>query len=400
MIDESAATFTGLVDLVAEAIGGRAISASDEFFASADNLVKPGRGVFIEGKFTERGKWMDGWESRRRRGPGHDWCILELGAAGSVLGFDIDTHHFLGNCPSFASVEGVYAAPGTAPEKLASAAWVDLLTQSPLRPGSQNLFAALPREPVTHLRLNIFPDGGVARLRAFGRVHPAWDPAALDRETSDHVAQGSFDLASVKNGGLALACSDAFFGPMNNLLLPGRAENMGGGWETRRNRGPGHDWILVRLGARGLVQCVEIDTRYFLGQLPGPVLDRRGSTLRMLASPISSRATIGGRFSRRGACRPNARHFFDVATAARSAFADSSASEHLPRRRHQSAARVGYAAMIEAAPGPERIDARGGAPGCSSAAAAPVAGSRACSSAAPSLREPRSMTTPRRSGRA
>jgi allantoicase len=267
MIDPLA-SFTGLVDLASASLGGRAIGTNDDFFASIDNLVLPGRGVFVEGKFTDRGKWMDGWESRRKRVAGHDWCVLELGAAGQVLGFDVDTNHFVGNAPSFASVEGARAPRGTPLDELARLAWVELLTQTPLRPGSQNLFAAYASEPVTHVRLNIFPDGGVARFRVFGRVHSDWIPPELDAETAAHVTAGMVDLAAVKNGGVALACSDAFFGPMNNLLLPGRAENMGGGWETRRKRGPGYDWILLQLGARGAPRIVELDTNHFKGNFP------------------------------------------------------------------------------------------------------------------------------------
>jgi allantoicase len=269
---DAAASFTGLVDLAAASLGGRAIATNDDFFAGIENLVLPGRGVFIEGKFTDRGKWMDGWESRRKRGPGHDWCILELGAPGHVLGFDVDTNHFVGNAPSFASVEGLRAPRGTPLDALAGKPWVELLAPSSLRPNAQNLFAASgAAEAVSHLRLNIFPDGGVARFRAFGRVHAAWDEPAtpvLDDETRAHVPAGLVDLAAVMNGGLALACSDAFFGPMNNLLLPGRAENMGGGWETRRRRGPGHDWIVLQLGARGVPGVIEIDTNHFKGNYP------------------------------------------------------------------------------------------------------------------------------------
>jgi allantoicase len=267
MIDASA-SFTGLVDLAAAALGGRAIGTSDDFFAGMENLIAPGRGVFIEGKFTDRGKWMDGWESRRKREPGYDWCILELGASGRVLGLDVDTNHFAGNCPSFASVDGLRAPRGTPLEELVRMPWVELLAQAPLRPTSQNLFAALHAEPVSHVRLNVFPDGGVARFRVFGRVQPDWEPPEVDAETSAHVAGPLVDLAAVTNGGLALACSDAFFGPMNNLLLPGRAETMGGGWETRRKRGPGHDWIVLQLGARGSPRVLEIDTNHFKGNYP------------------------------------------------------------------------------------------------------------------------------------
>jgi allantoicase len=275
--EPAAVGFTGLVDLAAAALGGRALGASDDFFAAAENLIQPGRGVFIDGRYTDRGKWMDGWESRRRRGPRPgpdgdcDWCVLELGAPGEALGFDVDTNHFLGNHPPFASIDGL-AAPADTPlaELAARTDWIELLPQSPLRPGSQNLFAAIARAPVSHVRLKIFPDGGVARLRVFGRVAALWQAArvAADPDTAAHVAPDAVDLAAVRNGGLALACSDAFFGPMNNLLLPGRSADMSGGWETRRRRGPGHDWILIKLGAPGTVDVLEVDTNHFKGNYP------------------------------------------------------------------------------------------------------------------------------------
>jgi allantoicase len=265
----SAATFSGLVDLAAAGLGGQVLGASDEFFAEASNLLRPERATFIAGKFTDRGKWMDGWESRRRRGAGHDWCVVALGAPGVVVGFDVDTQHFVGNHPPFASIDGLWA-PDAAVEALAThPGWTELLAQAPLRPDAQNLFGAAPRGVVTHVRLNIFPDGGVARLRVFGRVQPDWEaPADLDDEARAHVPLGLRDLAAVKAGGRALACSDAFFGPMNNLLLPGRPADMGGGWETRRRRGPGHDWIVVELGGRGLPAVVELDTCHFKGNYP------------------------------------------------------------------------------------------------------------------------------------
>jgi allantoicase len=270
------AAFTGLIDLAALDLGGTVLGASDDFFASANNLIEPGRGVFIEGKFTDRGKWMDGWESRRRRGPGYDWCVLELGAPGTVIGFDVDTHFFVGNSPAFVSIEGLHAPRGSTLTALQAMAWTELLPQMPVRPDAQNLFAATagtaPGGPITHVRLNIFPDGGVARFRVFGQVAAGWAPPTLDRETRGHAIEGSVDLAAVTSGGLALACSDAFFGPMNNLLLPGRAENMGGGWETRRKRlaepGAAHDWILIRLGARGTIGTIEVDTSHFKGNYP------------------------------------------------------------------------------------------------------------------------------------
>jgi allantoicase len=263
-----AATFTGLVDLAAKGLGGKVLGTNDDFFAAAENLIELERAVFIPGKYTERGKWMDGWESRRKRGPGHDSCVLELGVAGKVLGFDIDTQHFSGNQPAFASVEGLSAPRGATFESLLRGAWSELLGQSALAPDSQNLFAAHGSAPVTHVRLNIFPDGGVARFRVYGRVTPNWSEREVDEATQPQLRPEWVDLAALKNGALAQACSNAHFSPMNNLILPGRAADMGGGWETRRRRGPGHDWILIQLGARGRPQLVEVDTAFFKGNYP------------------------------------------------------------------------------------------------------------------------------------
>ena len=202
---------------------------------------------------------MDGWESRRKRGPGNDYCIVALGARGYVRALDVDTNHFLGNHPPFASVE---ARDG-------DGAWRPILAPSPLRPGSQNLFTVRDDGPFTHVRLILFPDGGVARFRVYGEVVPGDDATDRDAEVEAHIASDDVDLAAVRNGGKALACSDAFFGPMDNLLMPGRALNMGGGWETRRKRpAPGHDWILIRLGQPGRVRGIEIDTNHFKGNFP------------------------------------------------------------------------------------------------------------------------------------
>lgn len=288
MHDQVAASFTGLVDLAAEALGGRALSASDEFFASKDNLLKAGRGVFVPGKYTDRGKWMDGWESRRKRVSGHDHCLIALGAAGHVLGFDIDTNHFLGNHPPFASIDGVWADPGASAQEIERLSFRELLGQVPLRPGSQNLFAAERGEPVTHVRLNIFPDGGVARFRVYGKVLPGRAQPPSDPETLVHAHPGLIDLAALQSGGLALACSDAFFGPMNNLLLPGRAADMGGGWETRRKRAPGHDWLLIQLAERGRISVLELDTYHFKGNFPDRAalegIDAQGARITELIS--------------------------------------------------------------------------------------------------------------------
>jgi allantoicase len=262
------AAFHGLVDLASTSLGGEALLTNDDFFASARNMLAPGPAVFVAGRYTERGKWMDGWESRRKRGAGHDYCLVKLGAPGQVLAFDIDTSHFNGNHPAFASVEGVLAPSALPPEGILELPFQELLPQSPLLATSQNLFVACQAGPVSHLRLNIFPDGGVARFRAFGKVAADWRAPELDDESRLHVSPGLLDLAALENGALTLACSDAHFGGMNNVLLPGRAANMGSGWETRRRRGPGHDWLLIQLGARGTPRVIEVDTNHFKGNFP------------------------------------------------------------------------------------------------------------------------------------
>ena len=254
--------FPELADLAAARVGGRALAANDEFFAPKENLLRPGRGVFISGKFTSRGKWMDGWETRRRRTPGHDWCLVQLGMPGVIRGVDVDTNFFIGNFPERFSLEALHC-PGrpTVAELVGPRAeWTPLLPPSKLQGGSQNLFPIASDRPWTHVRLSIYPDGGVARLRVYGEV--AVDVATLAR------SKRLVDLAAIRNGGLVLGASDMHFGAKDNLIMPGRAANMGDGWETRRRRGPGHDWLVLRLGATGLIQRVEIDTNHFKGNYP------------------------------------------------------------------------------------------------------------------------------------
>ena len=262
--------FNGLIDLASSSLGGQALATSDDFFASAAGMLEPGPAVFIPGKYTERGKWMDGWESRRKRGPGYDYCLVRLGIPGEVRALDIDTSHFNGNQPAFASVEAALLEGELSAEQALQRPFRELLAQVPLLPSSQNLFVPPALGVVSHLRLNIFPDGGVARFRAYGKVAPTFASPVLDEATRPHVnfGPGAFDLAALENGALCLACSDAHFGNMNQLLLPGRAPNMGSGWETRRRRGPGHDWLVIQLAARGVPRVVEVDTNHFKGNFP------------------------------------------------------------------------------------------------------------------------------------
>jgi len=253
---EEQSSFGDTIDLASSEIGGKALLSSDDFFAEMANLLKQGRGVFVPHKYTERGKWMDGWESRRKRVPGHDWCIIRLGVPGRIRGADIDTNHFLGNHPPFASLDACNAPADTSPEALRDTVkWTRVLAQVPLQRGSQNLASVASEQVWTHVRLNIYPAGGVARLRVYGEACP-------------ESSQGLIDLVGLRNGGRALACSDMFFSPMNNLLLPTRATDMGQGWETRRSRPPGDDWVILAMGRPGLIDRLTIDTNHFKGNYP------------------------------------------------------------------------------------------------------------------------------------
>ncbi len=246
-----------LIDLAAERIGGRIVAVNDEFFAPAVNLLRPGRGEFREHEYTDHGKWMDGWETRRRREAGHDWCIIALGAPGRVRQIVVDTNHFRGNHPEACAVEGACLPEDPDVAALDGVPWRTLVDRSPLTGHSENRFPVTDDRSVSHLRLRIFPDGGVARLRVLGEVRPDWE-----RTT------GPVDLVSVRSGGVPVAASDQFFSEPLNLIVPGRGINMGDGWETRRRRGPGHDWVVLRLGRRGRIRRVEIDTAHFKGNFP------------------------------------------------------------------------------------------------------------------------------------
>ncbi len=303
MSDESSSVPAGLVDLAAARLGGAALIANDEFFAGKENLLQPGRGIFIPDKYTDHGKWMDGWETRRRRSPGHDWCVVQLGLRGIIRQL-IDTNHFLGNHPPFASLDALclttaFPCDVAAVETLP---WKPILAQSPLNPGSQNLFALTSDQLVTHIRLNIIPDGGVARLRVYGIVVPDWRKL----EAGELI-----DLAAVENGGVPLACSDMFFSSMQNLIMPGRAANMGDGWETKRRRGPGHDWLILRLGRAGAIQKIEIDTNHFKGNYPDTCSVEACAAPEASTGTLLSPATRWSEILPKTKLQADTRHFFE-----------------------------------------------------------------------------------------
>ncbi|MDX1506992.1 MAG: allantoicase [Woeseiaceae bacterium] len=229
--------------------------ATDEFFAAKERLIDPADPVFIDGKYDDHGKWMDGWESRRRRTPGHDYCIIRLGVPGIIHGFDVDTSFFTGNYPPQVSIDACMSD-----EDVPEEGWVELVPKTDIGGNAHHLIAVDNAEVWSHLRLNIYPDGGVARLRVYGEVRG---------EPLDEA--GSIDLLALRHGGRALSCSDEHYGSMHNLNLPGRGLNMGDGWETARRRGPGNDWVILALGHAGRIERVEVDTAHFKGNYPDRV---------------------------------------------------------------------------------------------------------------------------------
>ncbi|KON80786.1 allantoicase [Azoarcus sp. PA01] len=248
---------TRSVDLANPRIGGAALYASDDFFADVSRMLDPDPAQFIPGKFDDNGKWMDGWETRRKRTTGHDWCFVKLGRKGTIRGFDVDTSHFTGNYAPAVSIEATVSDTDDV-AALKDAKWVEVLPSTSLSGNSHHLLRANSDKAFTHLRVNIYPDGGIARLRVYGQ------PVGVFDGRGDELV----DLVALENGGRPVAWNDAHFGSAANLILPGRGINMGDGWETRRRREPGSDWCILQLGGAGTIEKIEVDTAHFKGNYP------------------------------------------------------------------------------------------------------------------------------------
>jgi len=281
--------FVDLPDLACEDVGGAALACNDEFFAPMESLLRARPAEWRDHEYTDRGKWMDGWETRRRREPGHDWCVVRLGMPGVIRGVVVDTAYFRGNFPEACSIEACEIDDPLDLAGLARAEWTEILPRSELAGDAKNVFAIAAGRRCTHVRLHIYPDGGVARLRVHGEVRV-------------HLQHGAtIDLAALDNGAWVESCSDMFFGSRNNLIKPGPSRSMADGWETRRRRGPGFDWAIIRLAAAGTIDQLGIDTSHFKGNAPGRcVVEGRiggnGDDWRvLLASPL----------------QPHTRHVFD-----------------------------------------------------------------------------------------
>ena len=244
----------GLIDLAQPRLGSKVIFKTDDFFASANRIINPSPAVFKEGLFDKNGKWMDGWESRRKRTSGHDFLIIKLGKSGSINKVDVDTSHFNGNQPSMISLEGCYSKS----KNIKDLKWKTLIGKKKTKANSHHIFKSSSKSIFTHIKLNIFPDGGVARLRLYGSIS----------KENNKFGNKTINLASLLNGASVIACNNEHFGKAENILAPGKAKNMGDGWETRRRRDKGFDWLILNPINGKKIDKIEISTHHFKGNFP------------------------------------------------------------------------------------------------------------------------------------
>lgn len=252
-------------DVIGEKLGGKVLKFSDEWFAEAANLIKPKAPIFDANKFVPAGKWYDGWETRRHNTEEADYVIFKMGVASAKLvGCEIDTAFFNGNHAPHISVEAVFLSEDEDIESLLESKWESVIPKTECGPSQKHFFTrdAITDASYTHVRLRMYPDGGIARFRLYGSVVPV-----LPSDLSTVL-----DMASVLNGGVAIDRSDQHFGTADNLLLPGRGHDMSDGWETKRSREPGHvDWVVFRLGALTKISSIVVDTLHFRGNFPQKV---------------------------------------------------------------------------------------------------------------------------------
>jgi len=264
----------GMIDLAQSRLGTKVVYKTDEFFAPAKRIINPSAPVFKEGVFDKHGKWMDGWETRRKRNKGHDYLVLKLGKPGKIHKVDIDTSYFSGNQPSKVSLEACFSKKKL-PNK--NSKWVKILNKKSTKPNSHHFFIIKSKFTFTHVKLNIYPDGGVARLRIYGSM-----------EIKKKFGKKIINLTSVLNGAVPIACNNEHFGRAENILAPGIGKNMGDGWETRRSRGTNFDWLIIKCATTGKINKIQIDTHHFKGNYP----DKCSLQAAYLSNKISSKAIV------------------------------------------------------------------------------------------------------------
>jgi len=264
----------GLIDLAQSRLGSTIVYKTDEFFAPAKRIINPWPPIFKEGVFDKHGKWMDGWETRRKRTKGHDFLILKLGKPGMINKVDVDTSYFSGNHPNHISLQAC-STNKKIPNK--NTKWKTIIKKSRTKANSHHFFNIKSKNFFTHVKLNIFPDGGVARLRIYGSM-----------KTKKNLTKGIQNLTSVINGSVPIACNNEHFGRAENILAPGKGKNMGDGWETRRSRGKNFDWIIIKCATAGKIDKIQIDTHHFKGNYP----DKCSIQASYIANKLSSKNIV------------------------------------------------------------------------------------------------------------
>ena len=264
----------GLIDLAQSRLGSKIVYKSDEFFAPAKRIINPWPPVFKEGVFDKHGKWMDGWETRRKRGKGYDYLILKLGKPGRINKIDIDTSYFSGNQPSKISLQACFSKKKL-PNK--NTKWITILKKKPTKANSHHFFNIKNKSIFTHIKLNIYPDGGIARIRIYGSM-----------KILKNFTGKVLNLTSVLYGATPIACNNEHFGRAENILAPGIGKNMGDGWETRRSRGKNFDWLIIKCAAAGKIKKIQIDTHHFKGNYP----DKCSIQAALINKKISGRAIV------------------------------------------------------------------------------------------------------------
>lgn len=244
------------INLANPRLGAKALFATDEFFAPKERMLDPTPAVFIPDKYDDHGKWMDGWETRRKRSLGYNYCLVRLARPGVIQGVDLDTSFFTGNFPPAASLDGCYC-PNADPDDQTT--WIEVLPSVTLSGNSHHYHTVTSGQAFTHVKVNMYPDGGLARLRVYSSPQCDWEW----RQIEDKI-----DLIAMENGGYIVAVNNEHYGKASNLLLPGRGVNMGDGWETRRRREPGNDWCIIALAHPGEIKEIEVDTAHFKGNFP------------------------------------------------------------------------------------------------------------------------------------
>ena len=244
------------------------LEISDEFFASASNLLKPTAPIQKPNFFTEQGAWYDGWETRRHNPAGFDYLIIQSGvqSGANIVGCEVDTTFFTGNNGEFFEVEGTFVENyDDKIDDFNKLEWDVVVEKTQLKPSQRHFFLntlGLTEKKYNLFKFKMFPDGGISRFRLYGRVNIE---SKYETSTSENE-----DWAYMLNGGIVTSASNQHYSSPSNLLLPGRGVNMGDGWETKRSRVPGHvDWVIVKLGKPvTFIDTVIVDTANFKGNFP------------------------------------------------------------------------------------------------------------------------------------